>query len=118
MLIGGKRGGDECGIGMLIAGEEVGGGNGGTDMEGGAASDAVDEEEVEGVDDGGTDMEGGAASDAVDGEEEVGEIEGEPTTVPAMEDGGDIWGGKIADDPVPVTGGANIVVVKGIDGGP
>ena len=117
MLIGGKRGGDERGIGMLIAGEEVGGGNGGTDMEGGAAGDAVDEEE-EGVDNGGTDMEGGAASDAVDEEEEVGEIEGEPTTVAAMGDGGDIWGGKIADDPVPVTGGANIVVVKGIDGGP
>ena len=92
--MGGKRGGDECGIGMLIAGEEEGGGNGGTDME------------------------GGAASDAVDGEEEVGEIEGGPTIVPAMEDGGDVWSGKIADDPVPVTGGAKIVVVKGIGGGP
>ena len=94
MLMGGKRGGDECGIGMLIAGEEEGGDNGGTDME------------------------GGAASDAVDGEEEVGEIEGGPTIVPAMEDGGDVWSGKIADDPVPVTGGAKIVVVKGIGGGP
>lgn len=69
-----------------------------------------------GVGDGGLDMEGVVARDAIGGWD-AWRIEEEPTGVPAMEEV-DRGSGKFAKDAVPVMGGAKIVVDKGIGGGP